>query len=93
MLNADAPQDGRAYGRPHRRRALLPLLLWGAALALGLFVRPGTPEPTFLQTLLLPVWGALIAAAVWTTWRAVRPREGGDRRETERRRETRRGAD
>ena len=85
---ADAAPHGR--DGPHRRGAVLPIVLWGAALALGVFVRPGTPEPTFLQTLLLPAWGGLVAAALWGTWRAVRPRGRADRRGSERRRGVRR---
>ena len=73
------------------RRSPLPLLLaWGAVLALGAYVRPGIDEPTFGQTLLLPVWGALVAVALWRSWRALRPRVAGDRRAEERRRGARR---
>ena len=86
-----ATADASSGESPWTRRRVAPVAaLWLVAVALGLWVRPGRDDPTFLQTLLLPVWGALVAVAVRQTWRWLRPRGGDDRREAERRRRDRR---
>jgi peptidoglycan/LPS O-acetylase OafA/YrhL len=87
-VSAAGPHGGRS------RRRLAPLaLLWIAAVALGGWLWHVGDEGTVLDELLLPVAGALAAAALWRTGKWLRPRARGDRRDGDRRRQARRASE
>jgi hypothetical protein len=84
-VSVAVPHGGRS------RRRLAPLaLLWIATVALGGWLRRVGDDATVVDELLLPVFGALAAAALWRTWKWLRPRGRGDRRGGDRRRQVRR---
>ena len=86
--------NGAAAARPgswsQRRRLGALMLLWAAAVALGGWLWHVGDDATLWHELLLPVEGALVAAALWRTWKWARPRARGDRRGDDRRVQARR---
>jgi hypothetical protein len=79
----------RSNGRSRRRLGAL-VLSCAAAVALGVWLWRAGDDATLWHELLLPVEGALVAAALWRTWKWARPRARGDRRASDRRVQARR---